>query len=162
MKKILALAFTACIFAACSDGSTDETATADTVAVVTDPAPPVDNAIPGYTPGEGDVTYNSGKVQVYRADRWEDAKEDVKLDNGIVIRRSGRVVKDNNEYEWEEGYVVDSRGNVWDRAGNGISDAWDATKHGVKKAGQAVGNAAEKVGEKAKDIVDGKDDKKNK
>lgn len=162
MKKILTLAFAACTFAACSDNDADGTSAADTVAVVTEPAPPVDNSTPGYTPGDGDVTYNAGKVQVYRTDRWEDANEDVTMDDGIVIRRSGRVVKDNNEYEWEEGYVVDRRGNVWDRTGNALGDAWDATRYGVKKAGQAIGNTAERVGDKAKDVVDGKDDKDKK
>lgn len=157
MKKIIALAFTACIFAACSDGDTEETTYTDTTTVITEPVAPV--AV--HTPTEGDVTYNSGKVQVYRTDRWEDANEDVRFDNGVVIRRNGRVVKDNNEYEWEEGYVVDREGNVWDRTGNAIGDAWDATRHGVRKAGQAIGNTAERVGEKAKDAVDGKDDRDN-
>ena len=156
MKKIMAIAFSACIFAACGDADNDGTYNEDSLAMETQPA--MDNTTV-YTPAEGDVTYRDGRVQVYRTDRWEDANDDVTMDNGVVVYRSGRIVKDGNEYEWEDGYVVDRRGNVWDRAGNGISDAWDATKHGVKKAGQAIGDAAETVGEKTKDAFDGKDDK---
>ena len=106
------------------------------------------------TPGDGDVTYDGGRVRVYRNNTWEDADDDVRMDNGVVIYKDGRATRDGNEVELEDGYTVDRDGNVWDRTGNAVSDAWDATKHGVKKAGKAVGNAAEKVGEKAKDAVD--------
>jgi phosphoserine aminotransferase len=106
------------------------------------------------TPAEGDVTYHDGRVQVYHGNAWTDANDDVKMDNDVVIYRNGRATRHGVEVEWEDGYVVDREGNVWDRTGNAISDAWDATKHGVKKAGKAVGHAAEKVGEKAKDAVD--------
>jgi hypothetical protein len=107
-----------------------------------------------HTPGEGDVSYEGGRVRVYRSNAWSDANEDVRLNNGIVIGRTGRATRNGEEIELEDGYVVDRDGNVWDRTGNAVSDAWDATKHGVKRAGKAVGNAAERVGEKAKDAVD--------
>ncbi|RYD56306.1 MAG: hypothetical protein EOP56_13310 [Sphingobacteriales bacterium] len=159
MKKLFAIAFAAFAFAACGETETEETTVmADTMAttnttVTTDPAATGMTATT-HTPGDGDVTYNSGKVQVYRNNTWEESNEDVTLGNGTVVRKTGRIERDGNEYEYEEGYVIDRDGNVWDRTGNAISNAWDATKYGVKKAGKAVGNAAEKVGEKAKDAVD--------
>ena len=158
MKKIFAMAISACILASCAGNGTEGTTTTDSMAMEMEPA--ADNT-GVYTPAEGDVTYRGGRVQVYHDNDWEDANDDVRLDNGVVVYRRGWVVRDNDEYVWEEGYVVDRRGNVWDRTGNAISDAWDATKHGVKKAGQAVGHAAERVGEKTKDVVDGKDDNEN-
>jgi hypothetical protein len=78
----------------------------------------------------------------------------VKLDNDVVVYRDGHARRNGVDVTWDEGYVVDRSGRVWDRTGNAIENAWDATKYGVKRAGQAVGNAAEKVGEKAKDAVD--------
>ena len=93
-------------------------------------------------------------MKVYRSNAWADADNDVKFDNGVVVYRDGRAMRDGTEVSMEDGYVVDRNGNVWDRTGNAVSDAWDATKHGVKKAGKAIGHAAEKVGEKAKDAVD--------
>lgn len=156
MRKILAMAFAVCTLAACGDDHTEETTTETTMDTMTTDmgTAATTTTTTTHTTTDGDVMYNGGKVQVYRNNTWEDANEDVTLNNGVVVRRSGRVVKDGNEYEWEDGYVVDRDGNVWDRTGNAIGDAWDATKHGVKEAGKAVGNAAEKVGEKAKDAVD--------
>jgi hypothetical protein len=158
MKNILAIVLAAVTFTACNN-DTHETSTADsTVATTTttEVTPPttVTTTTTTRTATEGDVVYDNGRVQVYRSSAWADADDDVKFDNGIVVYRDGRAVRNGTEVELEEGYVVDRDGNVWDRTGNAVSDAWDATKHGVKKAGKAVGHAAKKVGEKAKDAVD--------
>ena len=56
---------------------------------------------------------------------------DVTLDNGITVRRNGRVVRDGNEIELAEGEVVTRTGNFFDRAGNAIEKGWDKTKHGL-------------------------------
>jgi hypothetical protein len=106
-----------------------------------------------HTPVEGDVTYEGGRVRVYKGTTWTDADDDVKLDNGVVIHKNGQATRDGVDVTWDDGYIVDRSGNVWDRTGNAISDAWDATKHGVKKAAHAVGHEANKVEEKAKDAV---------
>lgn len=100
------------------------------------------------------MSYEGGRLRVYRGSAWTDADNDVTLDNGVVVYRDGHARRNNVDVEWEDGYVVDRNGNVWDRTGNAIENAWDATKYGAKKAGKAIGNAAEKVGEKAKDAVD--------
>src|SRR5690349_21315979 len=131
MKKIFAIAFAACTLAACSDTKTEETTDVDTMTTTTvEPATTTTTTTVTHTPGDGDITYNGGKVQVYRNNTWEDANDDVKMDNGVVIYRDGRAMRDGNEVMLEDGYTVDRDGNVWDRTGNAISDAWDATKHG--------------------------------
>lgn len=158
MKKIFVTVFAACaLLAACNNDHTEETTTSTDTLVTTTETVPVEataTTTTTRTVTEGDVMYTGGRMQVYRNNAWVDANEDVTLSNGTVVYTDGRVVRDGNEYEWEEGYVVDRDGNVWDKTGNAIGDAWDATKHGVKKAGKAVGKAAKKVGEKAKDAVD--------
>lgn len=147
MRKIIAMGLVALSFTACNnDNETTETTYTDTV-ITTEPAVAV------HTPSDGDVTYYSGKVQVYRNDAWVEADDEVKFDNGVIIYRDGRAIRDGNEVYLEDGYIVDRDGNVFDRTGNAIGDAWDATKHGVKKAGQAVGDAAKKVGDEVKDAT---------
>lgn len=83
-----------------------------------------------YTASEGDVTYKGGKLMVYRNNSWIDADDDITVDNGIIVRRTGRVVKDSDEYELDEGVVVTKTGNFFDKAGNVIENGWE----GVKKA----------------------------
>lgn len=146
------IALAACTLAACEnnqsgEGTTTDTATAGVVS--TEPA------MATRTPGDGDVTYESGRVRVYRNNTWEDASDDVTLNNNVVVYRDGRVVRDGTEYEWEEGYVVDRDGNVWNRTGDALENAWDATRHGVKEAGKEIKHAADKTGKKIKDAVDG-------
>jgi len=155
MKTLATAVLMSLTFVACNDAETDSTTYMDSSSTTTSPAAMATQTTPGArTPSDGDVTYNSGRVQVYRDNSWNDADDDVRFDNGVVVYRDGRATRDGVEVELEDGYVVDRDGNVWDRTGNAISDAWDATKHGVKKAGKAVGNAAEKAGDKVKDAVD--------
>ena len=169
MKKLIATALAAITLSACNDANTSNAAadrdttaggntsagTMDTTRTVTTTTT-TDNA---YAPAEGDVTYREKKVKVRRNGEWVETKEDVRLDNGVVVYRSGKVRKDDKERELKEGEVVDKTGNFFDKTGRAIENAWDKTKEGVKDAGKAVGNAAEKVGKKAKDAVD-KDEKK--
>jgi hypothetical protein len=103
-----------------------------------------------YAPSEGDVSYRSGKVMVWRDGEWEEANNDVHLSNGIVVNRKGEVIKEDKVVVLRDGEVVDKSGRFFDKAGNAIDDAWDATKKGVKKAGEEV-----------KDVFNG-DDKKDK
>jgi len=157
MKVAYATVLAACLLSACNNNQTDNTASTDSVTTSTvtsaETNPPAASTT-AHNPSEGDVSYNGGKVRVYRNNSWEDANDDVKFDNGVVISRNGRATRNGVEVEMEDGYVVDRDGNVWDKTGSAVGDAWDATKHGVKKAGKAIGNAAEKVGKKAKDVVD--------
>jgi hypothetical protein len=150
MKKIFVAILATCALGACNNASDAEHTSADTVVTVETPvAPPVASR----TPVDGDIAYNGGRVQVYRVNTWEDSREDIKMTNGTVVRRDGKVIRDGNEYVMEDGYVLDRDGNVWDRTGAAVSDAWDATKRGAKKAGQAIENAVEKTGDKVKDAV---------
>jgi hypothetical protein len=72
-----------------------------------------------------------------------------KMDNNIVVYRSGKVKRGNQEIELKEVEVVNRTGNFFDNSGCAIENAWDVTK--------AVGNAAKKVGKKAKDVVNNDD-----
>ena len=124
-----------------------------------------------YSPSEGDVTRRNGKVMVYRKQKWEEPKNDIKGENGITITRTGTVTRNNGQSEQiQEGETVNKSGNFFDKAGNAITKAWDKTKEVGKKFGEdvgeagkdvghAVGNTAKKVGGKVKGVVD-KDDKK--
>lgn len=150
MKKILAFGFAICTLAAC-DSYNDKN---DEDHVDTMSSAVVEPVTPAYAPGDGDVTYYNGKVQVWRNNAWEDVNDDVTLESGVVVYKDGRAKRDGTYVVLEDGYIVDRKGNVWDRAGNTISDAWDATKHGVKEAGEAIGDAAKKTGNKVKDAVD--------
>ena len=156
MKKIIAIASAAILLAACNDNGTDNATieTTDTTSTMS-----TTTVSTSYTPAEGDVTYREKKVRVWKNGDWVDADDDVKLDNGVVVYRTGKVKKDDREIELKDGEVVNRSGNFFDKTGRAIENAWDATKEGVKDAGKAVGNAAEKVGEEAKDAVTD-DDKK--
>jgi hypothetical protein len=111
------------LFASCNDEKKDSTGTTETTTTQTT-----------YTAAEGDVSYRGGKLMVYRNNAWVESENDVTLDNGIVVRRTGRVARDNEEYELEDGVVVTKSGDFWDRAGNAIEDGWE----GVKKAFKSV------------------------
>lgn len=167
MKKVFAIAFAAVSLVACNN-ETDST-TADSMdttnaattndmsgTTYTDTANTLNSTSSNaaYAPTEGDVTYRSNKVQVWRNGAWVESNEDVRLDNGVVVYRDGRVTRDGNEIRLEDGEVVTRTGNFFDRAGNTIEKGWDKTKEGAKDAGRAVGNAAEKVGKKVKNAVD--------
>jgi hypothetical protein len=91
-----------------------------------------------YAPSEGDVSYRSGKVMVWRNNDWMETDEDVTLNDGVVVRRNGEVKRGDDVVKLEEGESVDRSGRFFDKAGNAIEDAWDATKKGVKKAGEEV------------------------
>ena len=128
MKKILvvpAIAF----LASCNNEKADTTTNETTTTTKT------------YEPGEGDVSYRDGRLVVYRNNAWVDADADVTLDNGIVVRRTGRVVKDNEEYELEDGVVVTKEGDFWDKAGNAIEDGWEGIKKAFRKVEAEVKDA---------------------
>ncbi len=127
MKKILLVA-TVGFMVSCSDGKKDAETTTETT----------ESTTTTYTASEGDVTYKGGKVMVYRNNAWVDADDDIRFDNGIVVRRTGRVVKDNDEYELEEGVVVTRKGDFFDRAGNAIEDGWEGVKKGFRKVKEEV------------------------
>jgi hypothetical protein len=158
MKKIIVMTFAAFSLAACNNAETDN-ATVDTEDTTTTTKTTTTTSA-AYAPAEGDVTYREKKVMIWRNGQWIEADEDVRMDNGVVVYRTGKVKKGEKEIELEEGEVVDRSGNIFDKTGRAIENAWGATKEGVKDAGRAVGNAAEKVGKEAKDVVDDDKDEK--
>jgi hypothetical protein len=145
MRKILMIALTASLFAACNDAENTTTESDTTSSTMT--APPVDGTVssPGYAPQEGDVSYREKRVQVWRGGTWVDSDEDVKLDNNVVVYRNGRASRDGREIELEDGVIVDRSGNVFDRTGAAVSNAWE----NVKEAGKDVKD--EVTGDEAKD-----------
>ena len=157
MKKLFALALIAVGFAACNNQA-DNTANADSLALVTDSVPPA----PVITYTEGDVSRRDGKVVVYRNNEWAPVEKDVILDDGTVITVNGEArSKDGRVYVIEDGYYVTRTGRFFDRTGAAIENAWEATKEGVKdaanataegvkNAGEAIKDGAEKVGDKLK------------
>ena len=153
MKKIFFMACVAASLAACNNAGTDEnTPVGDNAIVTTDSATLAQNTTPtiaAYTPAEGDVSYRSGNLMVWKGNEWVKADGDVKLDNGIIIYKNGEVKKEDRTITLKEGEVVDRSGNFFDDAGHAINDAWDATKQGVSDAGKAIGDAAKD----AKDAV---------
>jgi hypothetical protein len=130
MKKILVIAGMAFLIS-CNDEKNDSATTTETETTTST----------AYTASEGDVTYRGGKVMVYRNNSWVDADNDITVDNGIVVRRTGRVVKDNDEYELEDGVVVTKTGNFFDKAGNTIEDGWEGVKKGFRKVKEEVKDA---------------------
>jgi outer membrane biogenesis lipoprotein LolB len=92
MKRIIALAFAAVSLTACNDDAETDTTTVDTDTTTTTTTTTSTNT--AYVPGEGDVTYREKKVMVYRNGDWVEADNDVTLDDGVVVRRSGRVERD--------------------------------------------------------------------
>jgi predicted small secreted protein len=170
MKKLFLFALVAGTFAACNEPKTEttettiDTTTTPTETIVTETT----TTTTTYTAAEGDVKKSEGKVMVYRNGSWVEAKEDVVLDNGIVVTKKGDVKNaEGKVIVIEEGQTVSKTGRFFDKAGMAVENAWDKTKEGVEKAanataegvkdaGKAVGNAAEKVADKTKDALDGK------
>ena len=153
MKKIFVIAFAAASFTACNNATTSSTNT-DTLAnmpVATDTA-----TVLAYTPAEGDVIYRDSKVYIMKNGAWVEADNDVTLDNGVVVYRTGTVKKDKKEIELKEGEVVNKTGDFFDKSGHAIANAWDDTKDAVEDAGNAVGKTAKKAGKKIDSVVSGK------
>ena len=157
MKKILGLAIVSMAIFACNDNQTPSINedTRDTSSTVIETPPPP--AAVAYVPVDGDVTYRDHKLMVMKNGEWVEAKEDVKLDNGVVIYRNGKVKKDGKEVEIEDGYIVNKEGNFFDKTGNAIENAWDNTKEGAKKAGDEIEKGAKKAGDKVEDALPGDD-----
>ena len=141
MKKLL-LIFSLAGFIACNNDGNDSAADRDTTTSNNASATDADTATIStnttYTASEGDVSYRNGKVVVYRNNEWVETDKDVNLDNGVVVRRNGRVERNGKTVELREGETVDRTGRFFDKAGNAIEDAWDATKRGAKKAKEEV------------------------
>ena len=134
MKKIFLVAALAFAFASCENTTSNSGSnTNDSLDNTTDHA-----AGSAYTPGEGDVRYNGGEVQVWRNSNWERTNEDVTLDDGITVRSNGRAVRNGEEVELEDGVVVTKTGRFFDKAGNVIEDGWDGVKKGFKNAKEEV------------------------
>ncbi len=154
MKKIITITFAAAFLAACNDNNADN-ATVDRDSISTmDQTTTTTTTSTTYTPVDGDVTYKEKKVMVMRNGAWVDADDDVRMDNGVVVYRTGKVRKDGNEIELKEGEVVNRTGEFFDETGRAIENAWDATKEGVKDAGKALKKTTKKAGEKVEDAVD--------
>jgi hypothetical protein len=154
MKKIFGLAIISMAVFACNDNQSTSIKddTRDTsAAVVETPTPPAETTV--YAPADGDVTVKDHKVMVMKNGEWVEAKEDIKLDNGVVVHRDRTVKKDGKKVQIEDGVVVNKEGNFFDKTGHAIDNAWDATKDGVKKAGNEIEKGAKKVGDKASDAV---------
>jgi pSer/pThr/pTyr-binding forkhead associated (FHA) protein len=117
MKKIIVTALAAVSLAACNDNTgTDATVnTTDSVSSTTETtgssmgttdtgttsSTTTTTTSTTYTPGEGDVTYRDKKVRVWRNGQWVDSDNDVNLDNGVVVRRNGRVTRNGKEVEMQ-------------------------------------------------------------
>ncbi len=155
MKRILAIAFAASCLYACGDATTNDTVSDDRDdAPISSPANTPNSDV--YTPAEGDITYREDKIRVWRDGNWTDNdEEEVRLSNGAVVYRDGRVVRDDKEVELEEGEVVNRSGDFFDRSGKAIEKAWDDVKEGAKATGKDIEKGAKKVGEKVEDAVDG-------
>ncbi len=160
MKKFFVLAGMAAILTACNnDGSSDNTVNNDSLRQ--DSINQANSASSNYQAAEGDVSYRNGKLVVWRNNAWVDNDADVTLDNDVVVRRSGRVERNGDTVELEDGEVVTKTGRFFDRAGNAIEDAWDATKRGAKKVGSTIEKGADKAAGEVKDALKDDDKKKN-
>ena len=144
MKKLFVLAIIGASLLACNE-NTDKTNKTDAT------------SHEAYAPADGDVSYRNGKVLVWRNNEWVDADDDVRLDNGVVVRRNGEVVRNDEVIVLKDGEVVNKSGRFFDKAGNAIDDAWHGAKKGVTKAGEGV----KKAGEEVKEVFTG-DDKNDK
>lgn len=144
MKKLMLIGCFAIFSFACND-ETDTTTTNTTTDSVSETS---ERAAPVYSPSEGDVTYRSGKLLVYRNNQWVEADRDVELDGDVVVRKDGRIFRDTVEVDLEEGEVVTKAGRVLDKTGNAIEKGWKKTKEGVKKGYK---KAKEEVKEVVKD-----------
>lgn len=156
MKKIfLMTGMAACLFA-CNNETQDSITT-----VKTDSATNTGKTTTVvYTPTEGDVTYKNGTLMVWRSNSWVEADADVTLDNGIVVRRDGKIVRDEEEVEFEDGIVVDKSGRFFDKAGNIIEDGWEGVKKGAKEAKEGAEKGFNEAKEEVKDVFDDDDKKK--
>lgn len=130
MKQILLTAGIVFLLS-CNDDKKDSKSTTSTET----------NTSKTYTAIEGDVSYKGGKVMVYRNNSWVEADGDITVDNGIIVRRTGRVAKDNEEYELEDGVVVTKTGNFFDRAGNTIENGWEGVKKAFRNVKEEVKDA---------------------
>jgi hypothetical protein len=147
MKKMFLLAgLTASLFAC-----TNETGSTTTTTTKVDSSNNAATTTTTYTSSEGDVTYRNGKVLVWRNNNWVDADNDVTLDDGTVVRKNGKVVRNDEERDMEDGVVIDKTGRFFDKAGNTIEDGWNGLKKGVKKG-------YNETKEEVKDVLD-KDEK---
>lgn len=147
MKKFFPIAMAA-LLAACNSSTTtvsdEDTALTDTPDTVTTV----------YAPVDGDVIYRDDKVYVMRNGEWIEAEDDVTLDNGVVIYKTGKAKKGDVEIELEDGEMVNKSGDFFDRTGRAIDNAWQDTKRAIKDAGEAVGGAAKKVGKEIDTALD--------
>ena len=150
MKRTIVLAFAAFSITACNNNEAGTTTTADSIQSTTN-----ETTTTTYTPADGDVKYSGNKVMVMKNGAWVEADEDVKLDNGVVVYRNGRVERDGTEIELREGEVVNRTGEFFDNTGMAVANAWEVTKEGAKDSGRAVKKTAKKVGEKVEDALDG-------
>ena len=159
MKRILALAFAATfLVVACGDSTDNNTMDDRDDAPIANPSTVETETT--YTPAEGDVTYRDDKVNVWRNGAWVETDEDVKLDNGAVVYKDGRVKKDDKEIELEDGEVVNKTGNFFDKTGRAIEKGWDDVKEGVKEMGNDIEKGANKAGEKVDSDHDNNNDGK--
>lgn len=159
MKKIFLLAIVGATLVACNESAPSINDDTRDNSTVTETPPPA--AEPVYVPAEGDVTYRDSKLHVMRNGAWVETNEEVKLNNGTTISKSGKVVKDGKDLQLEDGVVINGEGNFFDKAGQKIDNAWDATKDGANKVGNEIEKGAEKTGDqiekganKAEDAVD--------
>ena len=160
MKRLFFVAVVAMSLVACDDQQksttvvTDSTSmdrmNADTSMVRTNPTTTTSSV---YSPSEGDLRYRAGKLEIYKNGQFVLAETDVTIDNGVIVRRNGEVVRDGQTVRIEEGGTLTRAGRLFDKAGQGLGDAWDATKTGVRKAGEAIKKAGQKVGEETKKVV---------
>jgi hypothetical protein len=151
MKTLFLIAVLAVFTIACNNSNRDVTTrfeadTTDNAAMTTT-----------YQPSEGDVTYRNGAVFVWTNGNWEATNDDVRLNNGAIVHKTGRVVKDNDVTVLGDGEIVDKSGDFFDKAGQAVNKGWNKTKDGAKKAGNEIKEGANKVGEEVKDVFDGKD-----
>ena len=130
--KMLLLAAGILFLVSCKDEKKDATTTTNETETTTSTT---------YTPGEGDVSYRGGKLVVYRNNAWVDADGDITVDNGVIVRRTGRVARDNEEYELEDGVVVTRKGDFFDRAGNAIENGWEGVKRAFRNVKAEVKDA---------------------
>ena len=160
MKKVIVAVAAVAFFTACNGDKTDSTTVttdtsvasmnsmADTMVVPADHTTTVSTV--AYVPAEGDVTYRNGKVMVYKNNDYVVVDNDVTLDDGIVVRRNGEVVRDGKIVRLEEGESVSRVGRWFNKAGEGMEDAWDGVKKGATKAAEGVKKGATKAAEGVK------------
>jgi hypothetical protein len=126
MKKFFLMAGIAAFFIACNNDAENSTS------VEGDTTNNAANSPSTYKASDGDVSYRNGKVVVWRDNDWVETDEDVKLENGTIVRRNGEVERDGKVVVLKDGEVVDRTGRFFDRAGNAIENAWQDVKEGAK------------------------------